>query len=243
MKKYWTVSINVRRKSAKTQSVYPNISKYVCWYSPWHCSCWLLSLTIICSCNLKQLGRRTWLTRTWQLGWSKSSWGFCEATSLECLDFTLGFTMFHGWSIRWCSGGSILILVAGSLLASVRFVPGILQRQKELGRNPARLDMSGYPEAWHRWKSKSAPCHTTCSATCSDRRSTSKKAGPDPGQRALSQPSFVATAAQLRTVETTEAGAYGSTFLPYVVMYSMIQHVQNHDHVEDSCTLIVMAEL
>ena len=26
-------------------------------------------------------------------------------------------------------------------------LPGILQRQKELGRNPARLDMSGYPEA------------------------------------------------------------------------------------------------
>ncbi|CAJ1423005.1 unnamed protein product [Effrenium voratum] len=29
----------------------------------------------------------------------------------------------------------------------LRLLRGILQKQKELGRNPARLDMSGYPEA------------------------------------------------------------------------------------------------
>ncbi|CAE7866066.1 GTP-binding protein YPT31/YPT8 [Symbiodinium microadriaticum] len=31
----------------------------------------------------------------------------------------------------------------------LRLVRGIIQTQKELGRNPARLDMSGYPEAIH----------------------------------------------------------------------------------------------
>ena len=53
-------------------------------------------------------------------------------------------------------------ILQGCMVTSKTVVSGIIQTQKELGRNPARLDMSGYPEVQHSMPSWCCMCVCVC---------------------------------------------------------------------------------